>query len=1379
MRTFFILFVLCFFTKASSGQETVLSIELDRDALKLPEATGQSLPENLYFTQSTAPGGTWDHFHGSSGYMWFAAGGGLFRFDGTNVKAYLSDPLDTNSLSCPAAYYITEGKQGKYWISTFGCGLNSFDSKTETFQHFRHDVNDTTSISTDLPAKLLYDSEGMLWIGFDSEEGLNRFDPTTGRSERFSIRKGKKGHLQGKVRGRIIEDGNRIYLGSTAGLEYYDKETGLFHYLPILDKNQDTIAFNPFAAICKSRDGKIWIGTPSDGLRFYDPATNSIQTYKITTAKGQRLTAGVRKIIEDKAGNLWIWAWGEIWSLSADRQVLMKHNVLTIEDQKPMNIGAGSGHEGGIFMDNYGTIWFQNYYFDTRRNLFEYHLPFSKKENKLLRSHTIYYGDEDCVYSRGSNFLYDLKSRTTIPLRLGDHWLKQNRYIGEDTASLNNSACKHCYDHFLKYLRRPRLIKNGKVMGYGFMKKQFDQDGDLWIATWGQGLIHIKKEALEESDWTLSEFNQWLSEDDGETVPTNKLLWLLVDSRNDIWVAGNYGGLTRVNKEDMTFERFDYQQGSNGVAASYTMQIAEDDEENIWITTNTSGLNKFNLKTREFSVYNTKNGLLANPLFSVGVDKEGWVWVNSSRGLASFDPSKEQFINYGKKDGLLGANSIFYLNRELNVLYLPVGNGFYVIDLNDLKNRPTQSSAVKITGVKIYDPEENTLRAVLPNKYEAQTLELSYLENILDIGFAVIDFRNADKHEYQYALTQGGEPNWINIGNQTQVNLNQLNPGTYHFHLKGCNSDKIWTELETPLRFTILPPWWRTNWAYLAYGLLLGVGIYGFYRFQLTRRIAQAEARQLKELDEVKTRFFTNITHEFRTPLTVIMGISDELELNSNQLKILKTEKQKIKLGHTLIQRNSKNLLRLVNQLLDLSKLDSGSMKMDAVQADVVNFLRYLTESFHSMAAERNQTLHFQSEIPELVMDFDEVKLQHIIYNLLSNAIKFTPKGGSIDFRVNEIGNNGDSQLEIKVRDTGIGIAAEQLPFIFDRFYQTDSSTTRKGEGTGIGLALTKELVEMMGGQIHVHSSKGQGATFTVLLPVKKELPAPAKTDHLPLPKMTIELASEQMQDLAPTLVLSLSATNDERPQLLIIEDNPDVVAYMKALLVKEYIVETAADGEVGIDKAINQIPDIIITDVMMPGKDGFEVCRTLKTDERTSHIPIIMLTAKAADEDKISGLQTGADVYLMKPFNRDELFVRLRKLIELRKKLREKYSYTTSPVVEPSTSTIPPSPDDIFMQKIHLIIEEKIGDADFGISHLCESTHLSNTQVFRKMKALTGLSPIRFIQKIRLHRAKELIEQTELNISEIAYDLGFTDPNYFSRAFRKEFGVTPSGVRE
>ncbi|MBK9017363.1 MAG: response regulator [Saprospiraceae bacterium] len=507
--------------------------------------------------------------------------------------------------------------------------------------------------------------------------------------------------------------------------------------------------------------------------------------------------------------------------------------------------------------------------------------------------------------------------------------------------------------------------------------------------------------------------------------------------------------------------------------------------------------------------------------------------------------------------------------------------------------------------------------------------------------------------------------------------------------------------------------------------------LFGIRRFELRRQAVKNEALRLQELDTLKTRLYTNITHEFRTPLTVIIGMIENIRRHENERK--------------LIQRNSKNLLRLINQLLDLSKLDSGTMKMDVVQSDIINYLQYLTESFHSMAQERKIGLTFYSELPELVMDFDEVKVQHIIYNLLSNALKFTGEGGKVVLHASQTERNGQPFLKLKIQDTGIGIPEGQLANIFDRFYQADNSSTRKGEGTGIGLALTKELVGLMGGNIRVESTQGKGTTFTLLLPVKLEANTPAangefQTSRSPRPNLCQALPRKggMLPPLEAKLKLALRGPG--KPLLLLIEDNADVVTYIVGLLEKDYEIHTAPNGQAGIEKSNRTHPDIIISDVMMPEKDGYEVCEILKNDERTSHIPIILLTAKATEADRIAGLRKGADAYLMKPFNKEELYVRLEKLLELRRALQRRYAGMRN---------------DIFQN-----VKSK-------------PSHRTHPRT-----ALTGEPPNAFIRKIRLHQAKEMLETTELNISEIAYSVGFNDPNYFSRAFHKEFGKAPSEYR-
>lgn len=1347
------------FTYSKLGWILLLLISLFSASVLVGQSS-QPYPKDLHFTnlEMTTPQDLWGHYHDRKGYLWFIAGGGLGRYDGNKVKMYASNPLDTNSLSASIAYFMTEDEQGKFWISTMGGGLNSFDPQTETFQHFRHDETDTTTISSDVPAKLLYDKEGMLWIGFDAIYGLNQFNPLTGKSKRFKVQKGKKGALQGRVRGRIIEDGNRIYLGTTAGLEYYDKSSGLFHHFPIVDKNGDTITFDPFPAICKSRDGKVWIGTTDDGLRFYNPTTNLVETFRIETTNGEKITASVRKIIEDKLGYLWIWTWEGVWTLSPNRQTLMRHQLRTMENGQLMDIHERSSYEGGIFMDNFGTIWFDNRYFDPRRTLFEHHQTIDPVTQQPLLYSIIHYGDTNCLFcgSERRRILYDLKRKTPIPIILEPDSPKPDNYRIKNPERLKKSNCASYLSASIKTQSRIKLFKDGKhyrISGMGYL---FDVNGHLWSPTWGQGLIRVKKEVFESAKWNknmweIHEFDQWLPEDDKPTIPTEKLLMLMEDSQNNLWLAGNHGGLTKIDPVSLNFKYYDYQQGKNSISGNYTHRIVEDDQERLWITTNTSGLNKFDLNTEQFTVYNKHNGLYDPNLFDIDVDKEGWIWFNSDTGLGSFNPETEQFTYYNQNDGLLDWQTNFVINRALNWMFLPGNKGFHVINLDSLKNRPTQKSVLRINEIKTFDPKENKLQTRLPTDWANNNLELSHQENILDIQFAVLDFRNPVKHEYQYALTQGGEPNWIDLGNQTQLSLNQLEAGTYYLHLKGSNSDKIWATLDQPLQFTIHPPFWQSTWAYALY-LLVFLGIlYAFYQFNLSRQLEKVEVRQQKALNQLRTRFFTNITHEFRTPLTVILGMTEQKEHPQ---------------AMSLIQRNGQKLLQLINQLLDLSKLDTGNFSPNYQQIEIVSFSQYIGESFQSLAAAKYIQLNIYSEINELWMDMDEEKYRQIISNLLSNAIKFTPQNGKITLHLFQE-NQG---LHLKVVDNGIGIAPSEIPHIFDRFYQVENSASKVGKGTGIGLALVKELVELLEGTIAVKSIVNQGTTFELQFPIRQTADKqigqfePIEVDATILPN--------------PMPAVTQTDATKELPTLLIIEDNRDVVVYIQSVLAQQYDLQIAENGEVGIEKALAQIPDLIISDVMMPLKDGFAVVETLKQDERTSHIPIVLLTAKATQADKLTGLKYGADAYLMKPFDKEELSLKLKNLLILRQQLQAKYTSNTIPEIIIQKE---PTLDDIFLEKLHTILEKNYTNVELEVDEIATAMQLSYTQLNRKLKALTNKTPAKYLGVFRLEKAKALLinPTNDLNVSEVAYQVGFTDPNYFSRRFGVLYGKSPNAMRK
>lgn len=523
---------------------------------------------------------------------------------------------------------------------------------------------------------------------------------------------------------------------------------------------------------------------------------------------------------------------------------------------------------------------------------------------------------------------------------------------------------------------------------------------------------------------------------------------------------------------------------------------------------------------------------------------------------------------------------------------------------------------------------------------------------------------------------------------------------------------------------------------------------------RLIQESKQLEADRLQELNEFKTRFYTNITHEFRTPLTVIMGMNENIKQHAKEKE--------------LIRRNSANLLRLINQLLDLSKIESGALALNLVCQDIIVYLQYLTESFYSAAAQKDIRLVFYAEEKEVVMDYDEEKIQQIVYNLLINALKFTPAKGRIVFHANRIEEEGQPYLQLKVQDSGRGIPPERLDRIFERFYQVDDEEHQQTGGTGIGLALTKELVDLMEGRISVESELGSGTAFTIYLPITTNAANVEGVQKVPPKNLVDEVATvaipEESEVDEPTI--------DTLPELLIIEDNPDIVTYIKSILNGQYNFHTAVNGAIGIAQAQELIPDIIISDLIMPEKDGYEVCASLKQDERTSHIPIILLTAKSTQQDKIQGLQYGADAYLIKPFDKAELVVRLEQLVAMRQQLQKHY---TAHAGTGDLAAGEPSLEDSFLAKLRDLIQAKLSDAAFGVPQLATASHLSQMQLYRKLKALTGKTPSQFIRSYRLQQGLLLLKKGTLTVSEVAYEVGFTDPSYFSRTFHQEFKRNPS----
>ncbi len=759
------------------------------------------------------------------------------------------------------------------------------------------------------------------------------------------------------------------------------------------------------------------------------------------------------------------------------------------------------------------------------------------------------------------------------------------------------------------------------------------------------------------------------------------------------------------------------------------------------------------------------------------------LWISTKNGLSRFNPKEiddkgvalpSAFKNYYSNDGFQDNeyNAYSYFKNGRGEMFFGGINGFNAFYPDSLKENST-IPAVVITDFKVFNEDYKLDSSIT----EINKIALHHNENFVSFEFAVLDYFAPEKNKYAYKL-EGLEEDWNYVNNKNFANYTNLTPGEYCFRVKGSNNDGVWNEKGVSVSIIITPPWWATWWAYLIYGLCAFSLLYGFRRYERNRlnwknqfKLDEVKLMERAETDRMKSRFFANISHEFRTPLTLILGPSESI--------ITKTTDENTKKQAGSIKKNAKRLLGLINQLLDLSKLEAGELKLKASFGNIVSFIKGITMSFESIAERKDITLKVNTTNDKIEIYFDKDKMTKILTNLLSNAFKFTTAGEEITVAINETEKNS---VEIIVRDTGIGISKEEIPKLFDRFYQVDSSQTREQEGTGIGLALTKELVELHKGTINVESKQGDlsagqaGWTeFTIELPLGREHLSSDEIVELVEPVEEETIVNEE-EYLSPTSGIQTEMSNEivnDKTIILVVEDNAEVRKYIKDSLGEEHQVEEAVNGEQGVEKAEKIIPDLIISDIMMPKMDGNELTRLLKNDEKTSHIPIILLTAKSEQESKIEGLETGADAYLTKPFNAKELQVRIKNLINIRKKLQEKFriGYFLPKQDEKKLSTL----DEQFMYKVVEVIEQHISEEEFSIIEFAREVGMSRSQIHRKLRALTGKSPSRYIRMVRLTRGRKLIEERAGNISEIAYLVGFSSPIYFAKCFKDEYGFPPS----
>ena len=1275
-----------------------------------------------------------------------------YRHDPGNPKTLSSDNVSQWDFPSLPITAICEDHLGRIWLGSPDAGLSRYDAIRDVFDRFSHNPDEPASLSANAVMYIYNDRENNIWVCTDGG-GLELFDPVQQSFIHHRHDPQNDKSIPSDTCSYVIEDNHHnLWLALKHGFicpynsDYNKNNKTEEPGASLASYNKASKEFVPFEY---SKDDP-YSKYPDYSLPFYVDSEDYVWSISHISGVIERIDSRSGKIVQIKADS---------------------------RDPHGFRCYALASY----LNDHFGMLWFGTMFsginklnLNTQFLQHWYHVPNDPHalENNRINCLTYSKLNPQKIWigvSRGHGMQYlDLKDSKISTVDLGIQAGKRSRISGIPEMDISaivedeqNGLWISTYSDGLYY------VQGNKIRNYAYSPGNqnslssrhtsslfLDNQARLWVGTLSRGMnvLNTRNDSI----------TYFLANQKPGSLSEGTIRCTIEDSNHDIWIATD-GGLNLYSEDEKIFANY-----LSGVAIS---SICEDRQKNFWIGTYLIGLLLFDRRNGTTAVFNQEDGLVNNCIFGIEEDADGFLWLQTDGGLSKFDPVRKRFTNFTTAHGL-PTNKFLGGHIKTNTGLLVLGTqdqGIIAFHPRDLKLNTTSPKLV-FTDFILFNKslvagQDSPIKQTMELTEE---IHLKHWQNDIAIETTALHYANPKSNRYRYWL-ENYDADWRDNGANRLATYTNLDPGQYIFHASGANSDGYWNEVPISLRIIIHSPWWATWWAYLFYGMAVLAVIYGGWRFQL-RRIQLNhelerkvfEAKKLKEVDTMKSRFFANISHEFRTPITLIIG-----PLEKWIAKINDAEAQK---DFSLIRGNVLRLQRLINQLLDLSRLEAGKMELHLSTEDLVMLVNHFVQSFESQAKLKEIQLRFESRESRLFAQVDREKMENILYNLISNALKFTPKNGVITVCVDpaaaiNVPPKHESRIEIKVSDTGIGIPADRQDKIFDRFYRVDDSYVREHEGSGIGLALTKELVDLHRGDILVNSEPGVGSVFTVLLPVGDVDESAITTENKPLiqPEVTAEAALEAS--------ISASPRNHIKPLVLLVEDNTDLRIFISDILKPDYQTIEAGNGVEGLAQAQEHVPDLIISDVMMPRMDGYQLCTKLKTDEITSHIPIILLTARATRASKLKGLETGADDYLIKPFDSEELRVRVKNLIAQRRQLRARFSQKL--LVEPHTIAVS-SADERFLQRALALIEENLADPEFNAETFSRRMGASRSQLHRKLDALTGQSATEFIRSIRLRRAATLIKQGYGNISEIAFAVGFNHLSYFTECFRKEFGVNP-----
>ncbi|MFZ4863210.1 two-component regulator propeller domain-containing protein [Sphingobacterium sp. Mn56C] len=1336
------------------------------------------------------------------GFIWVGTRDGLNRYDAKKIVTYKNIVSDSTSLSDNYITSIFEDKKKRMWVGT-ARGINLYDRNKDKFKLIPIPVSTdglpmVNAITEDRKGNLWFStSQGLyvLWIGVEPLKLELIFDGY--RPDNIN-RIGGSRHVQ-----QFFEDSyGRAWLSTVGGIYLFHPFTpkGKHTLIRVFRETPGKLNCNDVRFVFQMKPDVFWFGTKEGGINVFHEKKNHFSYYgnNHNVDNGTLGSTDVRSMIADRFGGYWIGTINRLFYYTEE-------SGFTSFKKNERNIYAISDNSiRPIMQDNRGSIWVGTYYGGV--NVFDRNIPVFKNYSRQAASTGLSYDVvsgiiQDAkanfwVATEGGGLNYLSADKTVIqkfvhdplqPNSLSTNHIKavyldkeENLWVGTYNGGLNFlKKGSSTFKHFKVDLNSPSALASNNV--YSIIE---DDDQRLWIGTYGGG-VSVKDA---QSDTFIARYSH--NQKGGNRLTSDLVRTVFIDSRKNVWIGTDYGLNVRWHGKN-TFEHFMYdEQDENSISGNVIISLFEDSKGTLWVSTFKNGVNTFNYEKKNFKrIKPVGRGNTINDFYGI-VEVDGLLWFSNDRGLGSYNPQDGTVKKYNIQDGLVGnefSMAAVCKSRSGELLF----GGTHGITAFFPKDIPNSAYMPKVafTDFKVFNKsimvdDEGPLKA---NIVTEPTIVLQYKQNFFSVDFATLSYIIPEKNRYAYRL-EGFDDRWNYVSIPTATYTN-LPAGTYTLKIKGASNDGVWSDRPVELKISILPPPWKTWWAYLLYGIFLLLMVYLVVHFLKSRLDLQhqlemkgVEAENERRIAELKANFFTNISHELRTPLTLILGPLDNILPSM-------PDTDKLKPTLTTMHKNGQQLLKLVNELLDLRKNELGHTRLRVAEFSMRVFLNEVLYSFKSQIALKEVALIVDDQTDGAKLWFDRVQMEKVFYNLLANAVKYVPKAGEIKVVLLQLPLkklNGPQVLSVQIWDNGHGIPLDEYEAIFGMFYQADNKQGGgQPLGTGIGLALAKEIVMRHHGKLNVQShcaadSPDSFTCFTVDLLMGNshftldEL-IPDSLDTAAVEQKQEEVLSVTFQDIVNSDADTfLTPTDTALPLLLIVDDNEDIRNFLFQGLATFYQVILAEDGDDAVHIIQSKMPDLIVSDVMMPNMDGVSLLKKIKEDSATAHIPVLLLTALSADVDMRRGMYAGADDYLVKPVNIELLALKIQNILYTRKCFRKTFIQDLVLKEEFENEGLN-GETYAFLKKVLAFIEDNLTESELNVVRLSNELGMSRPVLYRKVKQITGLSVIELINLVRMRNAVALLCDTNLFISEIAYQLGYSDPKYFSKTFKAFYGITPT----